>query len=96
MTSLILNIIATAIAAFLATLLVSRILTYMFPAINNPLLPVPNVEEVPLTWGSRVYQTLSKSIVRYESLVLGPVNYILFAYIFKWLSRKKLKQLISL
>jgi hypothetical protein len=96
MSDLILNIIATAIAVFLVTLLVSRMLTYMFPAMNNPLLPVPSVEEVPLTWRSRVYQALSRSIVRYGSLVLGPVNYIIFAYIFKWLSREKLKQLISL
>jgi len=95
MTDLILNIIATAIAMFLVALLVSRILTYMFPAMNNPLLPVPSIEEVLLTWRSRVYQALSRSIPRYVSLVLGSVNYILFAYIFKWLSRKRLRQLIS-
>jgi hypothetical protein len=92
---LVLNVIATAIVTFIILSLIARILKTVVPGLATPLLPIPEASPYQ-PWKYRWVQLLEATQQRYLNLVLDPINYILFAYIFKWLSRKKLKQLISL
>jgi hypothetical protein len=91
---LMLNVIATAIVTFIILSLIARILKTVAPELDAPLLPIPQTSPYQ-PWKSMWVQLLGATQLRYLNLVLDPLNYILFAYIFKWLSRRKLKQLIS-
>jgi len=75
--------------------LIARTLKTVVPELATPLLPIPETSPYQ-PWKSTWVQLLGATQLRYLNLVLNPINYILFAYIFKWLSRKRLKQLISL
>jgi hypothetical protein len=92
---LVLNVIATAIVTFIILSLIARILKTVAPELDTLLLLIPQTSPYQ-PWKSTWVQLLGATQLRYLNLVLDPINYILFAYIFKWLSRKKLKQLISL
>jgi hypothetical protein len=92
---LVLNVIATAIVTFIILSLIARILKTVAPELDTPLLPIPEASPYQ-PWKYRWVQLLGATQQRYLNLVLDPINYILFVYIFKWLSRKRLKQLISL
>jgi hypothetical protein len=92
---LVLNVIDTAIVTFIILSLIAGILKTVVPGLATPLLPIPEASPYQ-PWKYRWVQVLEATQQRYLNLVLDPINYILFAYIFKRLSRKKLKQLISL
>ena len=91
--SLIPNIIATSIITWLITLMTALILIYLVPILNTPLISIP--KPPPLGWSERWFNTITHLMPRYFKLITDPLQYIMYAYIFLLISRRKLERLLA-
>jgi hypothetical protein len=86
---LIFDIIVTSIAVLIITLGLSTAIIMTAPLLNNTLIPIayPPPQAV---WSSKWTEALDRMMPRYYHLIIGPFQYILYAYIFNKISYRKI------
>ncbi|MCI4457653.1 MAG: hypothetical protein JHC19_06245, partial [Desulfurococcaceae archaeon] len=88
---LIFDIIITSIAVLIITLGLSTAIIMTAPLLNNTLIPIayPPPQAV---WSSKWTEALDRIMPRYYHLIIGPFQYILYAYIFNKISYRKIAE----
>ena len=88
------NVVLTSIAVLILTSLTARVLLSLAPPLGSTLFPVPEVSPLQ-PWSYSWLEVLRSTMPRYYNLVIGPAHYLLYVYILKLVSRRKLEGLLQ-
>jgi hypothetical protein len=91
---LIKSILASTIVLWILSNLLAPLMVSIVPYLGNTILTLPEAMQYAV-WGKKVFSTFNRLMPRYYNLILQPIQYLIYVYIFKKVSKNQLLKLAT-